>query len=242
VAEDNPVNQTLAIRILEKQGHAVVIVDNGEAARDALVVQPFDLVLMDVQMPVMDGLEATAAIRAQEKSSGTHMPIIAMTAHAMKGDRERCLAAGMDGYVAKPIKLSDLDAAMQHIFDGSAVPAQPWEDSPIDLACALATVDGDHAILGEVVELFLQNYPAWLAELRMAIGAGDARRTAQVAHSLKGAVRIFGEGPAYQLAYELEALARGGSVTGAPAALQSLTQELERLRAATAALSTTAIL
>jgi CheY-like chemotaxis protein len=103
LAEDNAVNQTLAVRLLEKQGHAAVVVGTGRAALEALDEQEFDLVLMDVQMPDMDGLEATAAIRERERGNGKHVPIIAMTAHAMTGDQERCLAAGMDGYVAKPI-------------------------------------------------------------------------------------------------------------------------------------------
>jgi CheY-like chemotaxis protein len=103
LAEDNAVNQRWAVRLLEKQGHSAVVVRTGRAALKALDEQEFDLVLMDVQMPDMDGLEATAAIREREKGNVKRVPIIAMTAHAMSGDRERCLAAGMDGYVAKPV-------------------------------------------------------------------------------------------------------------------------------------------
>jgi CheY-like chemotaxis protein len=103
LAEDNAVNQKLALRLLEKQGHSVLVVGTGRAALEALDEEKFDVVLMDVQMPDMDGLEATAAIREREKADGKHVPIIAMTAHVMAGDQERCLAAGMDGYVAKPI-------------------------------------------------------------------------------------------------------------------------------------------
>jgi len=99
----------VALYILQKAGHSTVAVGNGQEALDALRQDPFDLVLMDVQMPVMDGFEATLAIRAEEAGTGRHLPIIAMTAHAMKGDREECLAAGMDGYIAKPIRLADLD-------------------------------------------------------------------------------------------------------------------------------------
>jgi CheY-like chemotaxis protein len=108
LAEDNIINQKMAVHILEKSGHTVVIADNGKEALTALDNETFDLVLMDVQMPELDGLKATAAIRDKERSTGAHMPIIAMTAHAIKGDRERCLDAGMDDYIAKPIKADDL--------------------------------------------------------------------------------------------------------------------------------------
>jgi CheY-like chemotaxis protein len=108
LAEDNAVNQVLAVRLLQKQGHQVVVVGNGKEALAALEEQSFDLVLMDVQMPEMGGFEATAAIREQERGTGRHQPILAMTAHAMKGDRERCLEAGMDGYVSKPIQPKEL--------------------------------------------------------------------------------------------------------------------------------------
>ena len=108
LAEDNPVNRELTLRILSKRGHSVVVAANGRQALDALETQAFDLILMDVQMPEMDGLEATAAIRKSEAITGTHIPIIAMTAHAMKGDRERCLGAGMDAYISKPVQAEEL--------------------------------------------------------------------------------------------------------------------------------------
>jgi two-component system sensor histidine kinase/response regulator len=112
VAEDNAVNQRLATRLLEKRGHRVVVAANGREALAAVDKEKFDLILMDVQMPEMDGFEATAAIRAREKTNGVRLPVIAMTAHAMKGDRERCLEAGMDGYLAKPIRPQELDAVL----------------------------------------------------------------------------------------------------------------------------------
>ena len=117
LAEDNVINQRLVMRLLEKQGHTVEVVSNGREALAAVVRRPFDLVLMDVQMPEMDGLEATAAIRAQERQKGQHLPIIALTANAMKGDAEVCLAAGMDDYVSKPIKIEALRAALAGIED-----------------------------------------------------------------------------------------------------------------------------
>jgi CheY-like chemotaxis protein len=120
LAEDNVVNQKLALRLLEKQGHSAVVVGTGRAALEALDEQEFDVVLMDVQMPDMDGLEATAAIREREKGNGKHMPIIAMTAHAMTGDQERCLAAGMDGYVSKPISGQALAAEINRVRTASS--------------------------------------------------------------------------------------------------------------------------
>jgi CheY-like chemotaxis protein len=117
LAEANAINQKLAIRILEKRGHSVTMVADGKEALEALSENEFDAILMDVQMPEMDGLEATRAIRETERDSGKHIPIIAMTAHVMKGDRERCLEAGMDGYVSKPIKIKELFAAIEELVD-----------------------------------------------------------------------------------------------------------------------------
>jgi CheY-like chemotaxis protein len=115
LAEDNAVNQMLAVRLLEKQGHSAVVVGTGRAALEALDEEEFDVILMDVQMPDMDGLEATAAIREREKGNGKHVPIVAMTAHAMSGDEARCLAAGMDGYVAKPISSQTLAGEINRV-------------------------------------------------------------------------------------------------------------------------------
>jgi CheY-like chemotaxis protein len=125
LAEDNPINKRLALRLLEKRGHSVTIATNGREALAAWAAERFDLILMDVQMPEMDGFEATAAIRARERRNGGHIPIIAMTAHALKGDEERCLAAGMDGYVAKPIQATALFAVIASVA-GSAVPVDAY--------------------------------------------------------------------------------------------------------------------
>jgi len=134
LAEDNVVNQRLATRLLEKQGHNVVTVGNGRALLERLEKETFDLILMDIQMPEMDGFEATAAIRREEESTGRHLPIVAMTAHAIKGDRERCLAAGMDGYIAKPIRAKDLIDAIENLGQCPAVAevatsAECWEQT-----------------------------------------------------------------------------------------------------------------
>jgi two-component system, sensor histidine kinase and response regulator len=229
LAEDNLVNQKVAVSVLEKQGHTVVVVGTGQAALTALAQHSFDLVLMDVQMPVLDGLETTAAIRAREQTSGGHIPIVAMTARAMKGDQEQCLAAGMDGYVSKPLKRDDLDAVLMQVLGRRAVLIPPPEEPPIDLVSALSAVDGDRALLREVIEVFCQDYPARVEELRGAIVHGAAELMARAAHSLKGALSIFGRTVAYDLAYELETLGRAGHLVGAPAVLQMLEQELVRI-------------
>jgi CheY-like chemotaxis protein len=116
VAEDTAVNQTLIARLLEKHGHTVSVANDGKMAIAALARESFDLVLMDVQMPEMDGYEAAMAIREAERATGGHLPIIALTAHAMMGDREKCLAAGMDDYLSKPLKAQDLDAAIDRVL------------------------------------------------------------------------------------------------------------------------------
>ena len=124
LAEDNLVNQALARKLLQKRGHTVAVANSGREAMDLLDQQLFDLVLMDVQMPEMDGFEATAALRAKEKRTGRHLPVIAMTAHAMKGDEERCLKAGMDGYVAKPVAPTALYAAIEAAYAGRVATRQ----------------------------------------------------------------------------------------------------------------------
>jgi signal transduction histidine kinase/CheY-like chemotaxis protein/HPt (histidine-containing phosphotransfer) domain-containing protein len=231
LAEDNRVNQQVVLRMLEKQGHTVVVVGDGQAALTALAQTPFDLVLMDIQMPVLDGLAATAAIRAQEQTQGTHVPIIAMTAHAMRGDRERCLAAGMDGYVTKPLKAADLAAAIAQLQPTAAPPPTPASTPPVDVSAALRSVEGDQGLLEDLFVAFQQDYPKQLAEIEDALGTGDATRTAQIAHSLKGAVGYFGTQRASALAAHLEALGRRAELEGAAAVVQELEQELARISA-----------
>ena len=125
LAEDNPVNQKVAVRLLEKRGHRVVVVETGKRALEMVNQQSFDVVLMDVQMPVMDGLQATAAIRQREMTSGKHIPIVAMTAHAMAGDKERCLQAGMDDYISKPLHVDEFLAIVEHFSAPNGIPYQP---------------------------------------------------------------------------------------------------------------------
>jgi CheY-like chemotaxis protein len=186
LAEDNVVNQRVAVGLLQKRGHDVTIAQNGREAVEACEQSRFDVVLMDVQMPVMGGFEATAAIRAREEGSGRRLRIVAMTAHAMAGDRERCLAAGMDEYLSKPI-----DPARLFSFVESSEAEQPASARPDRTVIArqelLTRVGGDEALLREVVQLFLSDCPVRLAAIRKAVEAKNADLLRTEAHTLKGA-------------------------------------------------------
>ncbi len=251
VAEDNVVNQRLALALLRKQGHTAVVANHGREAVEALEKQPFDVVLMDVQMPEMDGMEATAEIRRREREKGAgRTPIIAMTAHAMKGDRERCLAAGMDGYVSKPIQTQELFAALASVAPSepsaapaapAEAPAAPAEEAPLlDQTEALGRVGGDWDLLKSLAEVFFDSYPAQLAQLREAVGRGDAPTVYRLAHTLVGAVGIFGAKPAVETAARLERMGREGNLAGAEEAWKGLDAALTRLKPALTALTETA--
>jgi CheY-like chemotaxis protein/HPt (histidine-containing phosphotransfer) domain-containing protein len=242
LAEDNTVNQRVATRMLQKQGHSVVAANNGKEALAALRREPFDLVLMDVQMPETGGFEATAIIRAQEMGTERHLPIIAMTAHAMKGDRERCLEAGMDGYLAKPVQAKELQQAIEALFnacpdadsvDTAAEPAGPV----LDQTALLARVDGDRAFLQELAECFLKDSPRLLAAVRDAITRGDAQELSRAAHTLKGSVSNFCAPAAIDAARNLEMLGGEGDLTGADEAFAVLEQTMQRLQSSLVSLS-----
>jgi CheY-like chemotaxis protein len=230
LAEDNAVNQRLAVRLLEKRGHRVTVVGTGRAAVDALGRDSFDAVLMDVQMPEMDGLEATRVIRGREKATGGHVPVIAMTAHAMKGDREQCLAAGMDGYVSKPLKPEDLFAVLEGAVPaaagGPAPPAPAPQPPPPppgpDRAKLLKRFGGDADLLAELSGIFLDEAPGLVAAIRAAVAAGDAEAMRVTAHTLKGSVGIFEAARAYDAAARLEAHGLGRNPADAAAALADL--------------------
>jgi two-component system, sensor histidine kinase and response regulator len=246
VAEDNPVNQRVIVRLLEKFGHAVTVTGDGAQAVAALSREPFDIVLMDVQMPEMDGFEATAVIRQREAGSDRQTPIVAMTAHAMKGDRERCLAAGMDDYVSKPIQRSELVRVLNWAA-GTAAPAvempppvdattPPPCDLPLafDRAVGLERLGGDEELFAEVVGVFLGDAPKLMAELRRAVTAGDAPAVQRAAHGLKGAAGYVGGAPTAVAAAELEKVGASGDLADAPQTLDRLTTEVDRLTAALA--------
>jgi two-component system sensor histidine kinase/response regulator len=224
LAEDNPVNQKLAVRLLEKQGHAVVVAGNGREAVEIVQQQPFDLVLMDVQMPEMDGLEATAAIRERERGSGRHVPILAMTAYAMKGDRERCLEAGMDGYVSKPIQPRELWEAIDKLTppgDGQTI---------LNHEEIRQRLGDDPNLLRELIEVFLADCPRLWQNVRDALAQGDAVKLHRAAHTLKGSLGTFAAQPAWEAAEHLEQLAGKGDMHRAAEAVPPLEAELQRLQ------------
>ncbi len=235
VAEDNPVIRTLATRMLEKRGHRVSTVDNGRKAFDAVGREHFDLVLMDVQMPEMDGLAAAKAIRERERQTGTHLPIVALTARAMKGDRERCLAAGMDGYVGKPLKASELFRAIESVaVSGGDDERAPSSQAPqfgrvLDRELMLENVAGQHALLAEIIAVYRQDVPRLVGELRAAIMREDATAIERAAHQIKGVLGTLGAEPAAEAAARLEALGADNSLDRAGCVLSALEHELDRL-------------
>ncbi len=237
LAEDNPVNQRLAASLIQRRGHRVTIVGNGRDAVDAVAAQLFDVVLMDVQMPEMGGFEATAAIRAWERDAGTHLPIIAITAHVMKGDRERCLAAGMDDYITKPFDSRNLCRLIEKA--AGAAPSEPPPPSATDLPDeVLARVGGDRALLGEMIRLFAEDAPRTISRIRSAIDARDSAALRRAAHALRGAAANFEAADVVQAARRLEEIGQSGQFEGDAAALRALTIEMDRLMARLTALAT----
>ena len=235
LAEDNKLNQDLATALLRKAGHLVEVVEDGRAAVDAAGQEAFDLILMDVQMPDMDGFQATAAIREHEATTGQHVPIIAMTAHAMKGDRERCLAAGMDAYVAKPMKAAQLLRAIDSVRP-SPDPALREDtatsdsSSAFDLSSALENVGDDMALLRKLAGAFLEESVSLMDAVRDAISTGKPEDLCRAAHTLKGAVGVFGPTGAEGLALELEAMGRAGDLGRAEETYAQLEKEIESIR------------
>ena len=224
LAEDNTVNQRLFTRLLEKKGHTVVVVSSGREAVDAVAKGDFDLVLMDVQMQEMDGLEATVAIRQSEEESGGRIPIVAMTAYALQGDLERCLAAGMDDYISKPIQANKFFAVIEDLaarIDGARSPS--GADKPETVAAStdsedyspsreemLASVGGDVELFQELVSLLVADYPEHLSKIRQAVKRGDGEALERTAHALKGAIGNFAARKPFAKAFELETIGREG--------------------------------
>ncbi|HET6144067.1 MAG TPA: response regulator [Candidatus Acidoferrales bacterium] len=212
LSEDNAVNQKLAIRLLEKAGHRVTLAQTGFEAVTAWqnsADAEFDVLLMDIQMPVMDGMEATAEIRSREKISGKHVPILAMTAHAMRGDRERCLASGMDGYISKPIHPADLFAEIERcvgLKKGNSPTTEKMQGAAelIDRTSLLERVEGDQELLAEMIQIFKEESPALMTAMHAALQSGDWIVLQRSAHSLKGAVSNLSSKSVASAALKLE--------------------------------------
>ncbi|MFZ5832227.1 MAG: response regulator, partial [Planctomycetota bacterium] len=243
LVEDSLVNQKLVVALLDEQGHQVTVANNGLEALTILESARFDLILMDVQMPEMDGLEATRAIRAMERQRGGHVPIVAMTAHALQGDRERCLEAGMDAYISKPLHAAQFFETVQTLVKTSGqtngpsaqigatsdmapnVPGLDWSE-------ALKAVGGNQRLVVVIAEAATKEAPALIPTLHAAVGSADATALKQAAHRLKGSIRYFGTTRPYELALQLERMADQGDLGPAQETVQTLAVELEPLVAA----------
>ncbi|HEX6037913.1 PAS domain S-box protein [Longimicrobium sp.] len=246
LAEDNPVNQKLAISLLNKRGHAVEAVGNGRLAVQVLNERRFDVVLMDVHMPEMGGFEATARIRELERGTGRRTPIVALTARAMQGDRERCLDAGMDGYVPKPLRADALFDAIERLAGAgtddaslsapSAADAVPAEVPAWDREGLLDQIGRSEKLLGELAELFVEQCPRLVGEITAALARGDAEGVMDAAHTLKGSAGSLAAAPLAAAALVVETRGRDGDLAGAETALAALLAEAERACAAMAAM------
>jgi len=237
LAEDNVVNQRVAVGILEKAGHTVVLARNGREALEALAAGAFDLILMDMQMPEMGGAEAMGIIRQREQGSQTRVPIIALTAHAMTGDREKCLAAGADAYIAKPLSPNGLLDQIDAMTNGAAVPNGPSAPPAFHAADQgpgttpstnraellrhlIESVGDDPGLQNEIIGLFQNEAPRQLEAIRVALAAGDGQATAIAAHTFRGSAANFGPGTLVESLKAVEIAAKSGNLTQAGAAFQ----------------------
>ena len=231
VAEDTPFNQTFILRLLEKNGFHPTLVENGQQAVERFDPDKFDVILMDVQMPEMDGFEATREIRKLEKQSGGHIPVIAMTAYATEGDRERCLAAGMDDYVSKPISASKLFKAIEVLIapEKSASPMDEPEGDSLNKDGLIKSFKNDQSLLKELVEIFINDYPQMLNTLRKSLETTDAKTFSRTAHSLKGMLRNFQAEAAADTAFDLEKRGRQEQLDGVDQIIETLAGQLDRV-------------
>jgi CheY-like chemotaxis protein len=242
LAEDSVVNQMVAVGFLERLGHSVVVVDNGVEALAAVERESFDVVLMDVQMPKLDGYEATARIRESERGSGRRLPIVAVTAAAMIGDREECLSAGMDDYITKPIDAGRLAETLWRVAAGAAEPAvdaAPESAPPpataaaevpaFDPAVAAALFPDGEASVREYAGILRQECPRLLLEIREGLEQGDPGSFRRAAHTLRSTAEYFGATPVVDLAGRMEQFGSSGDLDGARGELDPLSREVDRL-------------
>jgi CheY-like chemotaxis protein len=227
VAEDTPFNQKFILRLLASWKHQTVLVENGRQALEAFQRDNFDIVLMDVQMPEMDGLETAAVFRDMEQKWDGHIPIVAMTAHVVRGDRERCLNAGMDEYISKPIDSDKLFETIERLTKAPGRPGQPPQDSIlVDDELLSKAFDGDWDFFKEVVEVFLEDYPRLLDNLRQSLNEGDSDTFMRSAHSLKGMLKNFKFNAAADIAFNLEKKGRESDLNGVQPEIDNLTARI----------------
>ena len=241
LAEDNPINQALATALLESRGYEVKVAENGLEVLEELECGSFDLILMDVQMPELDGIATTEQIRKDERQRGGHIPIIALTAHALAGYPERCLAAGMDAYLPKPLEEARLLDTIERVLKSEAAnPAPDPEltretlclaspDSAVDHHALLARVGGNHKNLCMLIDMFLELHQQQLGAVREAIDEAEPEKLKRAAHTLKGSLTNFSADEAGEAAEALVELGRSGSIAGAREKLQHLTEEVDKV-------------
>jgi CheY-like chemotaxis protein len=231
-----------ATTMLQKLGHSVVVANHGREALDKLDREDFDIVFMDVQMPEMDGMTATRLIREREQTDGTHIPIVAMTAHAMKGDKDKCLQAGMDDYVSKPVRRKELAAVLQRIGQRFLQPTAPERgasaafstskesDMVLDEEALMEECDNDKELLAQMFEIFERDSQGRIERLREAIQGGNAEVVRQEAHALKGGLGTFFADAVFETAYQLESMGERADLAEAESTFQTLLAQLQQLK------------
>ncbi|MGA1823133.1 MAG: response regulator [bacterium] len=234
LAEDNEMNQFVAANTLKKLGHQVITVNNGQKAIDALDTDIFDLVFMDGQMPVMNGLEATKEIRRREGDTGRHIPIIALTAYAIKGDREKFLQAGMDDYITKPLKNKELAEVIKKFISNKreelSENTTSCESEPIDMKELFEIIDNDTKVLKECFDYFMKNFPRMLTDIRKAIDAKDAITLNRTAHKFRGTLTQLAAKEAIGIAYKLERMGEEGIMSSTLDTFADLNKECMRIK------------
>lgn len=239
VADDNYINQKVTASLLENMGHRADVVGTGKEAIEAIRMAPYDVILMDVQMPEMDGFEASRQIRVLEEKTGRHTPVIAITAYARNEDKESCITAGMDDYISKPIKPEELKAAIAHRVTHArtkpltnAGPELAPQADVLDFSEALSQVEGNRELLREIARIFLDQYPKLFEEAHQAFSRSDYRSLREAAHTLASSVGQLAAQRAFAAAKKLELISDSGDISLVPEALAELEKELQLLRSA----------
>lgn len=230
LAEDDIISQKLTLLLIKRKGWNIDAVNSGDKAYQAYLSGKYDVVLMDVQMPVMNGIEVTKKIREREAAFGVHTPIIALTAHAMKGDKERCLESGMDSYISKPLAEEELYSTILKVWAKFAQPIEINSDSPANLSGLIKLLGGSKDDLLEIVKEFLSYYPSILTEINLSLNPVDFDRLEKSSHKLKGSLSNFDAKKAYQIALQLEMHGKEKNSEDLNALFLNLNREMDNLR------------